>query len=64
MIEVDELRACADRRVRVRLVDQSEFVGCLRTELLTDLSISVFLTGDHGDGATIYIHEIAAISQP
>lgn len=58
---VDELRAFAGRRVRLRLDDGSELCGRLRTELLTEKSISVFLIGDDG-GATVYIHEIGSLA--
>lgn len=61
-VEIAELRAYADRPVRVRLKDASEHVGLLRTELLSDKSISVFLIRDSGQqGATIYIDEIVGI---
>lgn len=58
---ISELRTYADRRVRVRLEDASELVGTLRTELLSEKSISVFLVRDGQQGATIYIDEIVGI---
>jgi hypothetical protein len=47
--------------VRVRLDDASEHEGELRTELLSDKSISVFLRRGEHEGSTIYIHEIVGI---
>lgn len=41
--------------------DASEHVGILRTELLSDKSISVFLAREGEEGATIYIEEIVGI---
>ena len=60
-MEIAELRAFAERPVCVRLGDASEHVGTLRTELLSDRSISVFLARDGQQGATIYIDEIVSI---
>ena len=60
-VEIAELRAFAERPVRVRLDDASEHVGTLRTELLSERSISVFLACDGQQGATIYIDEIVSI---
>jgi hypothetical protein len=45
----------------VRLDDASELVGELRTELLSEQSLSVFLKRPGEEGATIYIHEIVGI---
>ena len=48
--------------VRVRLADGSTWTGMLRTDLLTERSVSVFLLGrDGGEGVTLYIHQIAEI---
>jgi hypothetical protein len=60
-MEITELRTFAGRRVRVRLDDASEHEGVLRTELLSDKSISVYLKSGEREGATIYIHEIVGI---
>jgi hypothetical protein len=60
-VEISELLALAGRRVRVRLDDDSEHVGELRTELLSDRSISVFLRRSEQEGATIYIDDIVGI---
>jgi small nuclear ribonucleoprotein (snRNP)-like protein len=61
-IDVSTLRALEGHRVRVRLRDESEHVGRLRTELLTDRSISVFLTGEaEGRDAVVYIDQIVAL---
>jgi len=58
---IAELRSFAEMPVCVRLDDASEHVGILRTELLSDRSISVFLARDGQPGATIYIDEIVSI---
>ncbi|GAC1541392.1 MAG: hypothetical protein NVS3B16_04860 [Vulcanimicrobiaceae bacterium] len=60
-MEIADLRSFADRAVCVRLGDDSEHVGTLRTELLSERSISVFLMCDGQQGATIYIDEIVSI---
>ncbi len=41
--------------------DASEHVGTLRTELLSEKSISVFLGREGQQGTTIYIDEIVGI---
>ncbi len=56
------LREYEGRAVRLRLADGSEHCGKLRTELLTERSISVFLARGHGEGETIYIDQIGEIS--
>jgi hypothetical protein len=61
-ITVETLRSYGDRTVLVQLADRSQFVGKLRIELLTEKSISVFITRSDGSGATIYIDEIASLS--
>jgi hypothetical protein len=50
------------RAVRLRLQDGSEHKGILRTDLLTERSISVFIAAEAGEGATIYIDQIAEIA--
>ena len=60
-VEIAELQSLAGRRVRVRLDDASEHVGELRTELLSEKSISVYLKRSEQEGATIYIDEIVGI---
>jgi len=60
-VELTELRSYANVPVRLRLRDASEHIGTLRTELLSERSIAVFLTRDGQQGATIYIDEIVAI---
>ncbi|MDP9106320.1 MAG: hypothetical protein M3N49_10370 [Candidatus Eremiobacteraeota bacterium] len=60
--DVAVLRRLAGRAVRVRLADGSAWTGVLRTDLLTDRSVSVFLLGRDGEeGVTLYIHQIAEI---
>jgi hypothetical protein len=61
-IGVEALRRYRDRTVLVELRDRSQFVGKLRIELLTEKSISVFITRADGTGATLYIDEIATLS--
>ena len=61
IVDIAELRLYADRPVRIRMDDASEHVGTLRTELLSEKSISVFLARDGQQGATIYIDEIVGI---
>ncbi len=45
----------------VRLDDGSEHTGHLRTELLSDRSLSVYIAGSDDEGATLYIDQIVAI---
>ena len=59
---VKALRTYAGLAVRLRLADGTEHVGMLRTELLTERSISVFLSRGNGEGETIYIDQIGEIS--
>jgi len=58
---VDVIRRFAGCEVRVRLRDGSAFVGHLRTELLSDQSLSVFIARGRGEGVTLYIDQIAEI---
>ncbi len=51
----------AGTEVRVRLVDGIEWTGHLRTELLSERSLSVYLAGGDGEGATLYLDQIAEI---
>ncbi len=60
-IEVARLLAQGNSPVRLRLVDGSEHLGRMRTELLSERSISVFISRSPGDGATIYIDDIAEL---
>ena len=59
---ISELREYAGQVVRLLLDDGSEHRGTLRTELLTDRSISVYIAADSGEGATIYIDQITEIA--
>ena len=60
--DVAALRRLAGRTVRVRLADDSTWTGVLRTDLLTERSVSVYLLGPGGEeGVTLYIHQIAEI---
>ncbi len=60
-VSISELRGFAGERVSLLLGDGSEHHGKLRTELLTDQSISVFIAAERGEGATIYINQIPEI---
>ena len=56
------LQRFAGLAVRVRLADGSSWTGVMRTDLVTDRSVSVFLLGlGGGEGVTLYIHQIAEI---
>ena len=58
----DVLQQFAGLVVRVRIADGSSWTGVLRTDLLTDRSVSVFLLArGGGEGVTLYIHQIAEI---
>jgi hypothetical protein len=60
--DVAVLRRLSGVPVRVRLADGSTWTGVMRTDLLTEQSVSVFLLGcDGGEGVTLYIHQIAEI---
>jgi len=60
-MDITKLRAFSGHPVRIRLEDASELVGTLRTELLTDRSIAVFLAREGEEGATLYIDDIVDI---
>ena len=57
----DAIAAFAGAHVRVQLDDGSEHAGYLRTELLSDRSLSVYIAGAGDEGATLYIDQIVAI---
>jgi hypothetical protein len=60
--DVAALLRFAGAAVRVRLTDGTTWTGVLRTDLLTERSVSVFLLGcGGGEGVTLYIHQIADI---
>jgi hypothetical protein len=59
--DVHDVEAFAGMSVRVRLDDGSEHTGHLRTELLSDRSLSVYIAGSGDEGATLYIDQIVAI---
>ena len=58
---VSRLRGYAGTDVRVRLDDGTTWSGRLRTELLTERSLSVYVTAPEGEGVTLYIEQIAEI---
>ena len=60
---IAKLRELAGVPVHVRLMDGTEHRGLLRTDLLSDRSLSVYITGAGDDGATLYIDQIAEIKQ-
>jgi hypothetical protein len=59
--DVAAVEAFAGTYVCVHLDDGSSHTGHLRTELLSDRSLSVYITGSGDDGATLYIDQITAI---
>jgi hypothetical protein len=59
--DVPALRRFAGAEVRVRLLDGATWSGRLRTDLLTERSVSVFMLGPAGEGVTLYIDQIAEI---
>lgn len=59
--DVRAVEAFAGRHVRVHLVDGTEHTGHLRTELLSDRSLSVYIAGSGDEGATLYIDQIVSI---
>jgi hypothetical protein len=58
---IDAIRRFAGCDVRVRLIDGSAFSGRLRTELLSDHSLSVYIALLRDEGVTLYIDQIAEI---
>ncbi|GAC1572894.1 MAG: hypothetical protein NVS3B7_03800 [Candidatus Elarobacter sp.] len=59
--DVPRLRRFEGVEVRVRLADGLTWTGWLRTDLLTDRSLSVYVRCQGGDGATLYIDQIAEV---
>jgi hypothetical protein len=59
--DVAAVEAFAGKHVRVHLNDGTEHAGHLRTELLSDRSLSVYITGSGDEGATLYIDQIVSI---
>jgi hypothetical protein len=60
-MDAADLQPFGSRRVLLRLRDASEYTGELRTDLLSDRAIAVFLVGADGEGSTIYIDDIVGI---
>jgi hypothetical protein len=60
-IGVDGVRRFAGHDVRVRLTNGLTFTGRLRTELLSEHSLSVYIAARSGEGVTLYIDQIAEI---
>jgi hypothetical protein len=58
---IDTLQHFGGRAVRVQLDDASEHVGRLRTDLLTERSLAVFLARDGDDGTVLYIDHIIGV---
>ncbi len=59
--DVAAVEAFAGTHVRVHLNDGTAHTGRLRTELLSDRSLSVYIAGSGDEGATLYIDQIVAI---
>jgi hypothetical protein len=59
--DVRAVEAFAGTTVRVHLEDGTEHTGKLRTELLSDRALSVYIAGSGDEGATLYIDQIVAI---
>jgi hypothetical protein len=60
-IGVDGVRRFGGRDVWVRLANGLTFTGRLRTELLSEQSLSVYIAIRPGEGVTLYIDQIAEI---
>jgi hypothetical protein len=61
MTDVVRVRQWEGHRVTVSLRDGTSWSGTLRTDLLTDRSLSVYVCGDNGEGATLYLDQIVGI---
>ncbi len=59
--DVSAVEGFAGRQVRVLLQDGSAHSGVLRTELLSERSLSVYITASDDKGATLYIDQIVDI---
>ncbi len=59
--DVAAVEKFAGTHVRVSLADGTSHSGHLRTELLSDRSLSVYLAGPGDEGATLYIDQIIDI---
>jgi hypothetical protein len=61
-MQIEDLRPFAGHVVRVSMADGTELAGTLRTELLTDRSISVYLAHAAApSGTVLYIDDIASV---
>ena len=58
---IDAVRAFSGVPVLVVLADRTEHRGQLRTDLLSERSLSVYIAGEGDEGATLYIDQIAEI---
>lgn len=61
VFDIVALRRYSGTDVRVTLADGTVWTGQFRTDLLTERSLSVYINGRAGDGATLYIDQIVAI---
>lgn len=61
MYDVLTVRGYVGVNVNVRLRDGSEHQGHLRTELLSERSLSVYIHGTGDAGATLYLDQIEEI---
>jgi hypothetical protein len=59
--DVDDLRSLAGLRVRVRMTDGATFTGWLRTDILSERSIAVYISSHSDEGVTLYLDQIAEI---
>jgi hypothetical protein len=59
--DVHAVEAFGGTQVRVHLEDGTHHTGHLRTDLLSDRSVSVYIAGTGDEGATLYIDQIVAI---
>jgi len=59
--DCSSLRAFEGVEIEVELRDGTRHVGRLRTELLSERSLSVYIAGSGDEGATLYIDQIVRI---
>ena len=57
------LRTFSGAKVRVCLADGTVWAGLLRTDLMTERSLSVYITSADGGGATLYIDQIVSVDR-
>ena len=64
-VDIQQLKALGGHRLQIQLSDGSEHSGYVRTDLLSDQALSLFLDDgcDVGGGVTIYMHQICSVRQ-